>query len=73
MSSSDSLSARVVELESMLTHLQYDFEKLSDVLIDQQAQIERLLKVVDRLENRVMSPTDEDMTRDLNDERPPHY
>lgn len=73
MNTPHDLTARVIELESTITHLQHDLEQLSAVLIDQQTEIESLQRVTETLKHQVddsNSPTEQ---RNPLDERPPHY
>lgn len=62
---------RLTKLELLLSHLQYDVDKLNDALISQQSQIDelhqRLAKMQSVIEHLPESP------RDLEQERPPHY
>lgn len=73
MSETPSLSNRVVELELLVTHLQYDLEALNGALVDQQKQIDALQRVIARLDDRVKRLDEEDETRDPVAEKPPHY
>ena len=73
MSSSGPLRQRVVELESLLTHMQHDLESLNQVILDQQSEIGSLKEQIARLEDRLGQFTEPSETRDPHEERPPHY
>lgn len=74
MSTSKPLEERVVELELLVTHLERDLGALNSVLSDQQKEIDRLKRLIGRLDDRVARLTDdEDSSRDAVDEKPPHY
>ena len=61
--------ARVVELEVRFMHQKEMLESLSEVLVGQQAQMQRLDKRIKNLERRL-----EDMGGDAPPiEKPPHY
>jgi uncharacterized coiled-coil protein SlyX len=62
---------RLTKLELLLSHLQYDVDKLNEVLISQQAQIDALRQSLAKVES-VMEHLPES-PRDLEQERPPHY
>ncbi len=64
---------RVEHVESLLMHLQRDFDSLSDVVWRQQAEIDSLKKEVQRLGESVATPTDGAEERDPVAEQPPHY
>jgi uncharacterized coiled-coil protein SlyX len=66
--------ARIVELETLYTHLQRTLGELDEVVLDQQRQIETLSKRVASLAsdlNRLAGSEPE--VRKPEDERPPHY
>lgn len=73
MSSSRSLEERVVELETIVMHLERDVEQLNGVIVAQQAEIESLKKLVERLQSRFETALEEPEARDPREERPPHY
>ena len=73
MVSSESLSSRVIELESLVTHLQRDLQQLSDVILGQQTAVESLKRAVQRLENHLDRLPQQPEDRDPLQERPPHY
>jgi len=64
---------RLVRLESLVMHLQRDFETLNAVLLKQQVALERLGLSMTRLDDRLARLGEEDETRDPLAERPPHY
>lgn len=53
MPSEEPLTERLADLEARYTHLQHDFETLNQVVVEQQAKIDRLELVVQRLESRL--------------------
>lgn len=67
------LSVRIVEVESLVTHLQRDIELLNGALLDQQRQIDALRRIIERLDERVARLAEDEEPRDLIEERPPHY
>ncbi|MFN0050737.1 MAG: SlyX family protein [Planctomycetales bacterium] len=67
------LADRVVELESLVMHLQRDLESLHGVMLDQQKQLDSLKRLIARLDDRVSRQGDTDEPRDLVAERPPHF
>ena len=64
---------RVEHVESLLMHLQRDFDSLGEVVWRQQAEIDALKKEVQRLGERVATETDGVEERDPVAEQPPHY
>ena len=65
--------SRLMQLESLLMHMQYDLEQLSQVVWRQQAEIDALTNELNRLDTRVVTLADGPETRDPLDEKPPHY
>jgi uncharacterized coiled-coil protein SlyX len=66
--------ARIVELETLYTHLQRTLGELDQAVLDQQRQIEMLSKRVSSLAgdlNRLAGSEPE--VRRPEEERPPHY
>jgi len=66
--------ARIVELETLYTHLQRTLGELDQAVLDQQRQIDTLSKRVSSLAgdlNRLAGSEPE--VRKPEDERPPHY
>ena len=64
---------RVINVELLLTHLQHDFEQLSQVVFQQQTEIDALKTEVAKLSTRIVTLTDDPEVRDPQDEKPPHY
>lgn len=62
--------ARLVQIESLLMHLQRDVEQLSKALIEQQAELELIKRSLSRVAAAMDS---EPEVRDPALERPPHY
>lgn len=73
MPDTDSLAERLVQLESAVAHLQFDLEKMHEVLLAQQAENDTLKQTLERLRGRVERMDEGTEDRDLIDERPPHY
>ncbi len=53
MSERPTLESRIVELESLVTHIQYDLERMNEVILAQNRDIEALRKTVQRLSVRL--------------------
>ena len=64
---------RLTNVELLLTHLQHDFEQLSQVVFRQQAELDSLRKELTLLNSRVVTLTEGPETRDPVAEKPPHY
>ncbi len=68
--------ARLIEVETQLTHLQHFTEQLNQVITEQAQQLYFLQRKVVRQETQIRElrekPQLEDET-DLLDEKPPHY
>jgi SlyX protein len=62
---------RLTKLELLLSHLQYDVDKLNDALISQQSQIDELRQTFSKMQSVVEHLPEP--PRDLEQERPPHY
>lgn len=65
---------RLTSVELLLTHLQHDFEQLSQVVFRQQAELDALRKELVLLDTRVVTlSTEVPEVRDPQAEKPPHY
>lgn len=62
---------RLTKLELLLSHLQYDVDKLNDALISQQSQIDQLRQSLSKMESVIEHLPEP--PRDPQQERPPHY
>jgi SlyX protein len=71
MTQTPDLNSRIVELESSLSYMQHDLQQISQVVLDQQKQIEGLQKQIDRW-NEMITPEQQDLPDPLQ-EKPPHY
>lgn len=60
-------------VESLLMHLQHDFETLNAVVLEQQRQLTRLQQLVTRVDDRLNRLSLDEEQRDPQAERPPHY
>ena len=70
--SADPLTQRLIQLEIKASFAEDLLDKLDQVVIDQQAQIDRLKRELQLL--RQQTSTDADPTpRNMRDELPPHY
>ncbi|MEX2287386.1 MAG: SlyX family protein [Planctomycetaceae bacterium] len=73
MSSSDSVNQRVIELETVIAHLQHAFDQLNQVVLRQQAELDDLRQLLGRFEARLTEVAEGPEKRDAAQERPPHY
>ncbi len=65
---------RITNVELLMTHLQHDFEQLSQVVFRQQAELNALRKELALLDTRVVTLSAESPeVRDPQAEKPPHY
>ncbi len=69
----DSLQQRVIELETLVMHLQHDLEQMHQVLIQRAADFETLHEKLQRLEGRMEGTDELPPLPDALDDRPPHY
>ncbi len=70
---SSDTTTRITELELLVTHLQRDLDALNSVVVEQQKQLDRLGKSLDKLDHQVEDMLDGGESRDLLTEKPPHY
>ncbi|MBW3540152.1 MAG: SlyX family protein [Planctomycetes bacterium] len=66
---SEALEQRLIEVESLVAHLERDLRVLSETVYRQQNELDRVRGALQRLEGG--SAVDEDAAPA--DERPPHY
>ena len=64
---------RLTNVELLLTHLQHDFEQLSQVVFRQQAELDTLRKELTTLDSRIGTLSESPEARDPQAEKPPHY
>lgn len=69
----DSQQDRLVAVESSVTYLQFDLEQINQVVLDQQKQIERLQRHIEKLEEILNKPDTDLPDPDPVQDRPPHY
>ncbi len=69
----EELTARIVDLESVIAHLQYDLERMSSVIVAQGAELERLGGRLAKLDEELVRMSDEEKPASSVDEKPPHY
>ena len=67
------LAARVVELEQKLTFQQAAYDQLNEVVLEQQAALERLRRETKSLRELLQGFVDRGLGEDLPHEKPPHY
>lgn len=67
------LSERMVALESLVTHLQYDVEKMNEAILDQQTQLGVLKRGLERLKDQLSDASSGADSDGLPQEKPPHY
>jgi SlyX protein len=65
--------ARLVQIESLLMHMQHDVEQLSTAVIEQQAELDAVKRQLSRLQAALDAADAEPESRDPQQERPPHY
>ncbi len=70
---SNDLATQVVELEHKLTFQQLAFDQLNGVVLEQQAELERLRREVKSMRQLLHGLTDRGVGEDLPHEKPPHY
>ena len=73
MSEGKNQEERIHELESMIAHLQHDYDKLNSAMIDLDKVIREIHKRIDHLDGRVTNLSEGPENRTLEDEKPPHY
>ena len=64
---------RLMSVESLLAHLQHDFDQLSQVVWRQQSELEVLRLELTKITERLTAETDSAEVRDPLAEMPPHY
>lgn len=72
-SAADDLSARVIDLEQKLTFQQAAFDQLNTVVLEQQAEIEKLRRDAASLREHLQQHIERGDSGDLPHEKPPHY
>lgn len=66
-------SDRIVELETAVTHLQHDFERLHSVALELQVELRQLTLRLARTEQQLERLAEPPDIRSPAEERPPHY
>ena len=69
----DSPYDRLIELESLVMHLQNDLEQMNNVILGQQQEMKSLHQRIQQLESRLAETAEGPEKRDPLEERPPHY
>jgi len=67
------LTTQVIDLEQKLTFQQQAFDQLNGVVLEQQAELERLRHELASLRQSLQGLTDRGVGGDLPHEKPPHY
>lgn len=70
---SPDMQQRLIELESIVTHLQHDLETFNEVILKQQAAMAELKQTVAKLEKQLGEIPESGAVFDASEERPPHY
>ncbi|MBD3676232.1 MAG: SlyX family protein [Planctomycetaceae bacterium] len=73
MTNSEEINDKLVHLESIIAHLQYEIEQLNGVVIAQNQRIDQLSSAQEKFEHQLETLSDEMEQRNPEDERPPHY
>ena len=73
MDTLQALEERVTELEIKASFTEDTVEQLNQVIVRQQAQIDRLVRELVELRDRTAAAGDPGAARSLRDELPPHY
>jgi len=69
----DDLSAQIVRLEEKLAHQQRSYDELNDVVLQQQAELDRMRKEVQSFRQLLQGLLDRGQGEDIPHEKPPHY
>lgn len=69
----DDIDKRLTDLEVKASYTEDTVEALNQVIVRQQAQIDRLVRELVELRNRAASADDPSAARGPRDELPPHY
>jgi uncharacterized coiled-coil protein SlyX len=64
---------KLVDLESLIAHLQHEFEQLNSVVIEQNQRIDKLQSAQEKLEHQLQTLEEDAENWNPEDERPPHY
>lgn len=67
------LEQRITDLEIKASFAEDTVEQLNQVVVRQQAQIDRLVRELVELRNRTAAADEPGAPRNLRDELPPHY
>jgi uncharacterized coiled-coil protein SlyX len=75
MSVDEKMSARLIELEELVTHLQRTVQDLDGVVLAQQRQLDTLAQRLARLSGQLEANLSArgEPPRTLEDDKPPHY
>ncbi len=70
MNSTESLEARLQQIEALLSHLQHDLDKLNEVMAVHQGRLQQLSAEYERMQAALEEPLP---LPDPEQDRPPHY
>jgi SlyX protein len=66
-------SDRIMNLEMAVAHLEHELEQMHSVLLAVQSELRAARDQIAKLERRVVVIQETEETRNVIDERPPHY
>jgi SlyX protein len=73
MADADRQVERLTELEMLVMHLQHDLEQMNEVVLRQQAEIDKLKTTISRLQEDLSGLAEDQDGAGPPLERPPHY
>lgn len=66
-------SARIVDLEMTVAHLEHELEQMHSVLLAVQLDVTKIRDQIEKLERRMVQTSEPPEIRSPTEERPPHY
>jgi len=73
MSESEALADRVLKIELAVSHLERSFEQLNETVLSHESAVRVLKAELEAMRTRVERMHPEAESRDVGEERPPHY
>ena len=64
---------RLTNLETLMMHLQNDFETLNEVVLENVRRLERMANTIQALSDRLQAASEPTSHAEAEDEIPPHY
>ena len=64
---------RLTNLEMSIAHLQHDLETLDKAVLDNTEKLDQVFAMLKRMNERVDNSGEDEMPRNPEDEKPPHY